>query len=112
MAFLLAGVARLGAICSFIAKPVLRGFAFGLALTIVLRQLPKMTVTHGLTGALPVFPFQWLAALSHGIRKPTTGPALHALFGPIAPEGPRELNGDGQAVAAVRRIERHRRIHA
>ncbi len=65
MAFLLAGVARLGAICSFIAKPVLRGFAFGLALTIVLRQLPKMTATHDLIGALPVFAYQWLAALSH-----------------------------------------------
>jgi MFS superfamily sulfate permease-like transporter len=31
LAFVLAGVARLGSICNFIAKPVLRGFSFGLA---------------------------------------------------------------------------------
>jgi len=63
LAFVLAGAARLGAICSFIAKPVLRGFAFGLALTIVLKQLPKMTATHALSGALPSFVVQWLEAM-------------------------------------------------
>ncbi len=41
--FLIASVARLGAITDFIAKPVLRGFAFGLALVIVIKQLPNMT---------------------------------------------------------------------
>lgn len=40
--FVAAGLARLGGIASFIAKPVLRGFAFGLALTIVLKQLPHV----------------------------------------------------------------------
>jgi MFS superfamily sulfate permease-like transporter len=40
--FLLAGLARLGAVSSFIAKPVLRGFTFGLAITIVLHQMPKI----------------------------------------------------------------------
>jgi MFS superfamily sulfate permease-like transporter len=40
--FLLAGAARLGAMSDFVAKPVLRGFAFGLALVIVVRQLPAM----------------------------------------------------------------------
>ncbi|GLU30662.1 SulP family inorganic anion transporter [Trinickia caryophylli] len=38
--FLLAGAARLGGVSDFIAKPVLRGFAFGLALTIIVKQLP------------------------------------------------------------------------
>ena len=38
--FVLAGLARLGAVSQFIAKPVLRGFALGLALTIVVKQLP------------------------------------------------------------------------
>lgn len=37
--FVLAGLTGLGGISTFIAKPVLRGFAFGLALTIVIRQL-------------------------------------------------------------------------
>ena len=40
--FLLAGVARLGALSSFISRPVLRGFAFGLAVTIILGQLPAL----------------------------------------------------------------------
>ena len=48
--FLIAAAARLGALSSLIAKPVLRGFAMGLALTIVLKQCPKLlgvSTTHG-----------------------------------------------------------------
>lgn len=33
---------RLGSLASFVSRPVLRGFALGIALTIVIRQLPKM----------------------------------------------------------------------
>ncbi|WP_042589232.1 SulP family inorganic anion transporter, partial [Ralstonia solanacearum] len=47
--FMLAGAARLGGMSDFIARPVLRGFTFGLALTIVIKQLPKIldvTVHH------------------------------------------------------------------
>ncbi len=40
--FLIAALGRLGRITSFIARPVLRGFAFGLAITIILRQLPTL----------------------------------------------------------------------
>ncbi|MET3819567.1 MFS superfamily sulfate permease-like transporter [Burkholderia ambifaria] len=40
--FILAGAARLGGMSDFVARPVLRGFTFGLALTIVLKQLPKI----------------------------------------------------------------------
>jgi len=40
--FILAGVARLGGMSDFIARPVLRGFTFGLALTIAVKQLPKI----------------------------------------------------------------------
>ena len=40
--FLIAGLAKLGAVSSLIAKPVLRGFALGLALTIVVKQLPQV----------------------------------------------------------------------
>ncbi|MCW6529353.1 SulP family inorganic anion transporter [Sphingomonas lycopersici] len=40
--FLIAAALRLGALTSFIARPVLRGFALGLAITIILRQLPAI----------------------------------------------------------------------
>lgn len=63
--FLLAGAARLGAICSFISKPVLRGFSFGLAITIVVKQLPKVTGIHPSANALFFFVEQLLAGLSH-----------------------------------------------
>lgn len=44
--FLIAAAARLGAVSNLIAKPVLRGFALGLALTIVVKQLPKVVDVH------------------------------------------------------------------
>jgi MFS superfamily sulfate permease-like transporter len=37
---------RLGSLAGFIARPVLRGFAFGLAITIIVRQLPGLTGVH------------------------------------------------------------------
>jgi MFS superfamily sulfate permease-like transporter len=37
---------RLGSLAGFIARPVLRGFAFGLAITIILRQLPGLVGVH------------------------------------------------------------------
>ncbi len=44
--FLLAGFLRLGGITAFIAKPVLRGFAFGLALVIIVKQFASMVNVH------------------------------------------------------------------
>ena len=41
-AFLLAGGARLGAMSNLIARPVLRGFSFGLALVIAVKQWPHI----------------------------------------------------------------------
>ena len=46
VAFLLAGSARLGAISNLIARPVLRGFAFGLALVIAVKQVPTLSGLH------------------------------------------------------------------
>jgi MFS superfamily sulfate permease-like transporter len=40
--FLVAGLVRLGFVASFVSRPVLRGFAFGLALSIVIKQLPEI----------------------------------------------------------------------
>lgn len=47
--FVAAGLARLGFVASFVSRPVLRGFAFGLALSIVIKQLP-MIVGVGASG--------------------------------------------------------------
>ena len=41
-AFLLAGCVRLGAMSNLIARPVLRGFSFGLALVIAVKQWPHI----------------------------------------------------------------------
>lgn len=40
--FLLAGIARLGGLSHLIARPVLRGYTFGLAIVIALKQLPHL----------------------------------------------------------------------
>lgn len=40
--FILASVAKLGEASNFIAKPVLRGFAVGLAITIIIKQFPNI----------------------------------------------------------------------
>ncbi len=40
--FLFAAAARLGGFTGFISRPVLRGFAFGLAITIIIHQLPRL----------------------------------------------------------------------
>jgi SulP family sulfate permease len=39
---LFAGLARLGFLASFISEPVIKGFIVGLALTIVIGQVPKL----------------------------------------------------------------------
>ena len=41
--FLLGGALKLGAVSEFISKPVLKGFVFGLALTIMMKQPHKLT---------------------------------------------------------------------
>ena len=61
--FVLAGLMRLGAISQFIAKPVLRGFAMGLALTIVLKQLPLAIGVHPQRSDFFHFAWELLAML-------------------------------------------------
>jgi MFS superfamily sulfate permease-like transporter len=46
IAFLLVGCARLGAMSNLIARPVLRGFSFGLALVIAVKQWPHIVGMH------------------------------------------------------------------
>jgi MFS superfamily sulfate permease-like transporter len=45
-AFMVLGWARLGAVSNLIARPVLRGYAFGLALVIALKQWPTLVGLH------------------------------------------------------------------
>ena len=52
--FVIAGLLRLGFIAAFVSRPVLHGFAFGLAATIVLKQLLSVTGV-GTTGSLLAF---------------------------------------------------------
>lgn len=63
--FLLAGLFRLGGVTAFIAKPVLRGFAFGLALTIVLKQVASVVGVHLTDANLVRFLPQLLEQLPH-----------------------------------------------
>ncbi|MDI2143361.1 MULTISPECIES: SulP family inorganic anion transporter [unclassified Pseudomonas] len=61
--FLLAGLFKLGSVTSFIAKPVLRGFALGLAVTIILKQVASVVDVHltesNLVRFLPQLIEQW-----------------------------------------------------
>ncbi len=44
--FIFAGILRLGFITNFISRPVMEGFIFGLAIFIVVKQLPKLFGIH------------------------------------------------------------------
>jgi len=48
-----AGLARLGFISDFLTKSVVTGFIFGLAITIIIGQIPKILGVPGLSGSLP-----------------------------------------------------------
>ncbi|HMZ76106.1 MAG TPA: SulP family inorganic anion transporter [Rhodocyclaceae bacterium] len=88
--FVLAGLARMGNASDFISKPVLRGFAFGLALTIALKQLPKMVDVH-----------------------PAQGDLLHfvpALFGHVADWNLAGLGLGGASLALLFVLERLRPV--
>ncbi len=48
-----AGIAKLGFISDFLTKSVVTGFIFGLAITIIVGQIPKILGVPGLSGSLP-----------------------------------------------------------
>ena len=53
--FLIAGMARAGGLASFISRPVLQGFSFGIAVTITVKQLPSILGLKASTqAALPL----------------------------------------------------------
>ncbi|MGV8900316.1 MAG: SulP family inorganic anion transporter [Burkholderiaceae bacterium] len=83
--FLLAGLARMGNITDFIAKPVLRGFAFGLSIVIILKQFSSVVGIHPPNGdTLKLVP-ALLGQITHwnlvGIAVGATALALLFLLG-------------------------------
>ena len=93
--FLLGGVLKLGAVSEFISKPVLKGFVFGLALTIIVKQAHKLLGIHGGQGNF--FHLSWHALASLDDVNPwTVGVGAVALFilfslGAVAPRVPSVL---------------------
>jgi len=78
--FLIAAAARLGAVSNLIAKPVLRGFTLGLALTIVIKQMPKVVDVHPAHGDLLRFSWELFGRLGQwnfaGLAMAAAGAAL------------------------------------
>ncbi len=80
LAFVLAGVLRLGVISALIARPVLRGYAFGLALVIAVKQWPQLVGVHAHSSNF----FALIAELLRGAggwHIPSLGCGLAALAG-------------------------------
>ena len=115
--FLGLAVFRLGGLSGFVSRPVLRGFAFGLAVTIIVKQLPKLlgvTVSGGpiwsIVGGLLTTMDSWrIASLALGIvalglllalrRVPRLPGALVVLAGGIALAFAVDLPAHGVALA-------------
>lgn len=115
--FLGLAVFRLGGLSGFVSRPVLRGFAFGLAVTIIVKQLPKLfgvTVSGGpiwsIVGGLLTTMDSWrIASLALGIvalglllalrRVPRVPGALVVLAGGIALAFAVDLPAHGVALA-------------
>lgn len=80
--FILASAARLGGMSDFISRPVLRGFTFGLALTIVIKQLPTILVVPVRHSDTLRIALDLLAGLPHAnlVSLAVGGLALAVLF--------------------------------
>ena len=50
--FIIAGMAKMGNVTDFVAKPVLRGFTFGLAIVIITKQFAEIVGVHSPGGSL------------------------------------------------------------
>ena len=96
---LLAALVRLGGLTQMVSRPVLRGFAFGVAATVILRQWPQMVGVEVASGSLwallrEVWAQAWqdwslgigLAALAiHARSARNTGPFIALNCGAIPP---------------------------
>ena len=92
VAFLLAGGLKLGAMSNLIARPVLRGYAFGLAIVIAIKQWPHLVGLHVPAGSFA----QVLAQIVQGFgdwRPASVGCGLAALIALFAFERVRSIPG-------------------
>ena len=93
--FLLGGLLKLGAVSEFISKPVLKGFVFGLALTIMVKQAHKLVGVPGGQGNF--FHQLWHVVTSLKDVSPWTfgvgaaALAIMFLLGALAPRLPSAL---------------------
>src|SRR5215472_1278270 len=104
--FLVASIFRLGFVSEFISRPVLKGFVFGLGLTIMIKQAPKLLGIHKGHGDTLEQAWQTIVALPHA--NPWTalvgGCALAVVFGlgVLAPRVPGALVVFVLGIVAVR----------
>lgn len=91
--FLIAGAARLGGLSHLIARPVLRGYTFGLAVVIALKQLPHLGGWPGLSGDFVPLLIADLVRTSGQIHALTLATGLLALLLLYACERLRRLPG-------------------
>ncbi|OOG48721.1 SulP family inorganic anion transporter [Rhodanobacter sp. C01] len=91
--FLIAGAARLGGLSHLIARPVLRGFTFGLACVIALKQVPNLLGLPGLHGDFVPLLLTTLVKSIGQIQPATMGAGVVALLLLFLCERVRRLPG-------------------
>ncbi|OOG62450.1 hypothetical protein B0E46_12450 [Rhodanobacter sp. B04] len=96
--FLIAGVARLGGLSHLIARPVLRGFTFGLACVIALKQLPNLCGLPALHGDFVPLLLTTLLESFGRIQPATMGAGVVALLLLFLSERVRRLPGSLLAI--------------
>ena len=97
--FLIAGAARLGGLSHLIARPVLRGYTFGLAIVIALKQLPHLGGWPELHGDFVPLLIANLVRTSGQVHIVTLGTGLLALLLLYACERVRRLPGSLLVIA-------------
>lgn len=102
---LLAGLLRLGFVANFISEPVLKGFIIGLALTIIVGQLPKLFGIEGAEGNFFEKLWQWITGLgeTHGLTLAVGLASLAIVVGlrALLPRAPGPLVAVVFGIAAV-----------
>ncbi|MBA2076918.1 SulP family inorganic anion transporter [Rhodanobacter sp. PCA2] len=96
--FLVAGIARLGGLSHLIARPVLRGFTFGLACVIALKQVPSLCGLPGLHGDFVPLLLVDLLRSAGGVNPAALGAGAIALLLLFLAERVRRLPGSLLAI--------------
>jgi sulfate permease, SulP family len=97
--FLIAGFARLGGLSHLIARPVLRGYTFGLAIVIALKQLPHLGGWPDLHGDFVPLLIKDLVQTSNQVHAVTLGTGVLALALLFVCERVRRLPGSLLVIA-------------